>query len=154
MRNIEKMLYHGSAYTLLLLTVYYIFSSIVSENAAVSVTRFLLIALFGFIVAACELINAMTEIKAWLRRLIHYAVLLVAFSIIFISGGFIDFRGPETVVAVILVFSAFYFVLFTLIVLIRKSVSKADDKLEKISNEKSKKKASDKEKNKYKPRFK
>ncbi len=154
MRNIEKILFHGSAYTLLLLTIYYVFSSFNTPSPTVSLTRFLLIALFGFIIAAAEFVYSMTELKKWLRYLIHYAILLVAFCVIFLTGGFIENRGPATIFALIIIFTAFYFAILGLALLIRRSVKRADDKLDRTVEKREQKAKAKKEENQYKPRFK
>lgn len=154
MRNIEKILFHGSAYTFFLMIIYFIFASLNTESPTVSLTRFLLISLLGFIIAAAEFLYAMTELKGWLRRLIHYAVILIAFCLISVFGGFIESRGPQTVIALIIIYTAFYFAVFGVAVLIQKSLAKADDKMDKSIEKRAQKAKEAKEKNQYKPRFK
>lgn len=154
MRNIEKILFHGSAYTFFLTVIYFIFASMNTIGPTISLTRFLLISLFSFIIASAEFLYLMTELKGWLRRLIHYAVILIAFCLIFILGGFIENRGPETIVAMVIIYTAFYFAIFGITVLLRRSIAKADDKVDKGLEKRAAKAKIKKESNQYTPRFK
>lgn len=153
MKKIEKALFHGTAYSLLILALYYFFAAVTGNESTVQVNKFLLICLFGFITSTAEFIFSFRRFGNITKKFIHFAILLIAFCVIFISGGFIKNNGPATIFAVIIVFSLFYFAILLISVLLKRFLNKADKALDKAVSERNETKQS-KEKQAYQPRFK
>ena len=132
MRRIEKLLLFGCGYTVLLLTILYLFFNIVGfEQRSIGFGRFMLVLGFGMIISLAGTVFEMLQLKTVYRCLIHYALLLSAFSIIFIAGDFFNITGPASVFIAIVCFTLLYFVIWLLTDLIKRAVDVADNKIEK-----------------------
>ena len=141
MRKIEKFLLTGSGYAILILTLFYAFAAIGKfTSPAITFPQYLLILAFGYIIALAELMYNVLNLKKWLRGLVHYGVLLLAFCIIFIISGNIKAGRAPAIFAAIILFTMLYFALWGIIHLIRKTVKVADDRIDakqpKIKKEK------------------
>jgi len=133
MKKIEKFLCYGAGYTILIMTVYYLAAAIASpSDAKISIGRFFLILLFGFIVAGAGLVYRILTVKTWLKIFLHYAILLAAFLLIFVPMLSVKSNGPASVIAWALIFTALYALLSALVLFIRKAACKADKTLEAI----------------------
>ncbi len=159
MRRIEKMLYSGAGYTILIMTFFYIFAIAAElEGTSIGIGKFFLILAFGMIAAGAELVYELLSVKRIIRSVIHYAILLVAFCVIFIAGDFFNITGPASVFVAITLFTVIYLVFVGIVCLIRRSVQRADNALEgkikkRANNGKTMKKA-ERDKEEYTPRFK
>ena len=149
MRKIEKLLLTGCSYSILILILFYAFAAISKLTApAIAVPQFALILSFGFIIALAELMYNVLKLKKALKCLIHYAVLLVAFCLIFIISGNIASGKAAAIFVAIIVFTFLYFAIYFTVRLIRMTVSKADDYIDsKVPKKETKKQA-------YKPLYK
>lgn len=156
MQRIKKMLYSATAYTVLFVSFFYIFALAANlESTSISVGRFFLIFAFSIICSTAELIYELLSFKKWIRVLIHYAILLLAFCIIFISGDFFTLKGWASVFVATVLFTALYFVFAGTFYLIRKTVDKADTALDRRIEAREKAiKSKDKKQETYTPRFK
>ena len=133
MRRIEKALLTGCGYTILILTLFYAFSAISKlTSPAITFTRYLTILLFGFLIAFAELAYNAMNLKKWLRCLIHYGILLLAFCVIFIISGNIKSGRAPAIFAAVIIFTLFYFAILGLAYLIRKTVKISDDKIDRM----------------------
>ncbi len=131
MRKFEKFFLRGAGYTLLILSLYYLFAIIASPtNAFVSGGRFLLILVFGFITALAEFIYSIFTVKFWLKALLHYAILLATFILIFIPLLGIESNGPASVIAWVVIFSVLYALCCVAVHFIKKGINKVDDAIE------------------------
>lgn len=150
MRKIEKLFLTGCGYSLLILTLFYIFAAITKFiNPAITPGQFALIVLFGFIISLAELLYSILKLKKVLKCFIHYAVLFVAFLVIFIISGNIASAKASGIFVAIIVYTFMYFSIYLIVNLIRKTINAADDKLDaKLPKENKTKKAE------YKPLYK
>ena len=154
MRRFEKMLLCGTGYTVLILTMFYIFAAIVGfEDKSISIGRFFIVLAFGMIIALAELIYNLLTLKRVFKYLIHYALLLIAFIIVFMLGEFITVNGPASVFVGVTIFTALYFLIYGIVYLVRRTVGAADDRLDKHLNQKADSRKVD-SKPKYTPKFK
>lgn len=132
MRRINKLILTACGYAILMLTLFYAFASI-SQFVSKSIPpqKFALILFFGFIIALAEFMYEELKLKKIYKSLIHYAVLLVAFCVIFIVSGNISSSRPSAIFASIVIFTAAYFAILALVHFARKAINSADDKLDK-----------------------
>jgi len=150
MRKIEKLFLTGCGYSVLILTLFYVFAAITEfVNPAITPGQFVVIVLFGIIIALAEFLYSILKVKKVLKCFIHYAVLFVTFLVIFIiSGNIVSTKASGVFVAVI-VYTFMYFSIWLIVNLVRKTISAADDKLDaKLPKENKTKNA------KYKPLYK
>ena len=148
MKNIEKLLFHASAYTVAISVLFFLFAMITGlDDASVSFGRYLLIFGFGLLISASEFIFTLKKLHTALRYIIHYSVLCIGFFVIFLSvknsSGNSDFSAA-TVFAAVIIFSFVYALILLSVKLIKHLSGKS---------KKSKKDTSAKESN-YTPRFK
>ena len=149
MKKIEKLLLDACAYTVLISLLFLLFAQISGfTTATLSFWRFLLLTLFGAIIA---LANNIWSLKDWhymLRLFIHYIALLAAFIAVFVISGNIKADGGAAIFVAIVIYTFLYALFFTIVYFGKKSVNAVDKKLV------SKKKVTDKKEEKYSPRFK
>ncbi len=144
MKLIENFLKTTCAYTVAILAAFYIFA-ITCEfpETSISFGRFSLLLLFG---AAITLAGYLFRLKInkLVIILLHFSVLLFAFTIIFISSGILS--GGSNIFMSVILFAVLYFAVFAVVYFIKRGIGAADKKLDKRL---SKKNASN-----YTPRFK
>ena len=132
MKRLEKLFLKACAYAVLIVTLFFLFTLATSfTEAAIKIGTFMLILLFGLIIAAADLIFSIEKINKALRLLIHYAALLVTFIVIFVLSGNITAGGGGAVISAIFIFTVLYAVLFTVIFLVKRAVGTADKGLDK-----------------------
>ena len=149
MRKLEKLFLTGCGYAILILTLFYTFAAVTKFTAtAIAPAQFFLILLFGFIIALAELMYNLLNLKKVFRCLIHYAVLLVAFCVIFVISGNIAAGKASSVFVAVIIFTMLYFAIWFTVHLVRKTISAADDKLDRRLPKRKE------EKNTYKPLYK
>lgn len=153
MKRLERFCLRGCAYTVLLLSIFYLFAALSGTVGQFMPTgRFFLIMLFGFIISLAELIYEKINLKFFLRGLIHYAILLCCFFIVFVISGNLQIKGAGTVFAAFFLFTALYFAIYAIVHFSGKGIRKLDDKLDK--REKTEKNPQKNSKNSsYTPRF-
>ena len=139
MNPIAKFIYHSSLYTTAVTIAFFLFAKVLNVSGMhLTFGRYFLILSFGFILSASENIFSIKKISVYLRYLMHYAVLGVAFSIIFLNIRKTDetyIFGIETVIASLLVFTVFYITAVMLFVFLKKKFSKLDKKANNKTNE-------------------
>ena len=156
MKRFEKLLLSGTGYTVLILILFYIFAAFAEfENTSIGIGRFFVILGFGMIIGLADLIYGLLTLKTPYKLLIHYALLLTAFFVVFLLGEFITLNGAPSVFIAITIFTVMYFVLFGIVYLIRRTVSIADGKLEKkIAGKGARADKNQSKKPEYTPKFK
>ena len=152
MKKLESLLFHTTAYTVLILLMFYIFG-VASDftDAYISFPTFMTILGFGALISLASMIFSIKKIHMALRTLIHFVVLLIAFCVIFISAGNISSGGQGAIFIAIAIFTVFYLSIFAISFIIISTVRKADaniDKKIKAETQKLQKKK------KYKPLYK
>ena len=152
MKKIESLLFHSTAYTVLILLMFYLFG-VASDftDAYISFPTFMTILGFGVIISLAGMIFGIKKIHMALRTLIHYAVLLIAFCVIFISAGNISSGGQGAIFISVAIFTVFYFIIFAISLIIITAVRKADANIDRKIEAEAKKKQN---KKKYKPLYK
>ena len=129
MKRIQHLLLNACAYTVALLTVLYIFAELTDVKYGISFGRFILVFAFGAVIAVASLILNSKSISKPMGIVIHYAVLLLAFIILFVVIGNISTGGK--IFAAIIIFSFFYALVFISLALINRAVKTADKKFDK-----------------------
>ena len=153
MRRINKIFLTGCGYAVLILSLFYAFAAISKfVSQAIAPGQFILIVSFGFIISLAEFMYEELNLKKTLKCLIHYAVLLVAFCLIFIVSGNISAQKPSAIFVAIILYTILYFVVWAIVHYVRKAIDCADDKLDaKKKTLKTDKKINNK--GKYKPLY-
>ena len=137
MRKIERLLLTACGYSIFILTMFYVFAVLTNfTSPAIIPSQFALILLFGFIIALAEFLYNILKLKQALRCFIHYGILLLAFCIIFIISGNIASK-PSAVFVAVIIFTMLYFTTWGTVKLVRKTVTKADDYLDRKETSKS-----------------
>lgn len=132
MKKIENILLRGSAYTVLILVLFYLFAVLGQlVEPAITFPTFIIIVVFGFVISVCELVFCIKSLKTPIKVLIHYAVLLVAFCAIFIFSGNLDSKGPAAIFSAVVIFTFLYSLIFLIVYFARKGINAADKKIEK-----------------------
>ena len=151
MKRIEGFLKSSCAYTVVILAFFYAFAAANNFGGnGISFSRFALIFLFGAVIAAAEYIFLL-KINRVISVILHYGVLLFAFSMIFLASGVIGNAGSK-VFTVLVIFTLFYAFLFTAVYLVKRWLSKLDMELDEKRPAKAK--VVKKQKSEYQPKFK
>ena len=137
MRRINKLFLTGCGYAILILTLFYAFAAVSNfVSRSIAPGQFALILLFGFIISLAEFMYGELKVKKVFKCLIHYAVLLVAFYVIFVISGNISAQRPSAVFGAIVIFTALYFAIYATVSLVRRTIDRADNALDKKSETK------------------
>ena len=132
MRRINKLFLTGCGYAILILTLFYAFAAVSNfVSRSIAPGQFALILAFGFIISLAEFMYGELKMKQALKCLIHYAVLLVAFYVIFVISGNISVQRPAAVFGAIVIFTALYFAVYAIVSLVRRAINRADDALDR-----------------------
>lgn len=153
MRRINKIFLTGCGYTVLILTLFYLFAAISQfVSTAIAPGQFALILCFGLLISFAEFMYEELKLKRIYKCIIHYTVLLLAFCVIFIGSGNISAQRPAAVFVAIMLYTILYFVVWAIVHFARKAIDRADDKLDKRTKIKNAEKK-DKIKKEYKPLY-
>ena len=140
MRRINKLFLTGCGYAILILTLFYAFAAVSQfVSQAIAPGQFALILLFGFVISFAEFMYEELKVKKVFKCLIHYAVLLVAFYLIFVISGNISVQRPAAIFGAVVIFTVLYFTVYAIVHLVRRAINVADDKLDKRSENKNNK---------------
>ena len=132
MKTIENIILKACGYTLTILFLFYLAGTIADfTNPYIDFKTFLFISLFGILISLAGLLLKIEKIHVSLRVLIHYVVLFVAFTVIFIISGNISKNGSAAIFSSLIIFTFFYALIFTASLFVQKFIKKADDSLDK-----------------------
>lgn len=132
MKKIKNLLLGACGYTVLILALFYIFAAISKfTDARIGFSMFTIIFGFGCLISLAGMILGIEKIKKPFRILIHYSILLVSFSVIFIVSGNIASSGAAAIFSAVVIFTFFYALIFALTYLAIHAVSSADKHIDK-----------------------
>ena len=132
MKFIENLVMKACAYTVLILSLFYLFGTLSNFSAAyINFPTFLIVFAFGIVIAIAGLLLNLKKLKKWLRILLHYTLLLMTFCVVFIIRGNLSAGGSSTIFSAIIIFTALYFAIFGIVYLIKRTVKSADKTLDK-----------------------
>ncbi len=115
MRLIKKFLLNACLYTVLILTLFYLFALISDmSESVISISKYFTILAFGAIISASVLIFE-TKISAFYKYLINYGALLAAFCTLFLSSE----SGSNNVVARVFAAVVIFTIVYALVLLFR-----------------------------------
>ena len=141
MRRINKLFLTGCGYTVLILTLFYLYAAISGfVSPAIAPGQYALILISGLVISLAEFMYEQLNVKKTLKCIIHYGVLLVAFCLIFIISGKISMQRPAAIFVAIVLFTFMYFLLWTVVHFSRKAINRMDDKLDAKTKAKEEKK--------------
>jgi hypothetical protein len=142
MKKLESILLRACGYTVVTAILFF-FVAMMGEftKAAIDFTTFLLIFIFGIIISATDLVFDIPALRKVFKVIIHYAVLLVAFFVVFLLAGKLGNAGSSVIFSALIIFTFLYAVIFTIVFLIKRAVNKADKMLAKSEKKKKEKPA-------------
>lgn len=139
MKKIENLLLKACGYSLIILTLFFAVAALGNfTSAAIDFPTFLLIFVFGIIISTASMILYVQALKPIFRVMIHYAILLISFSVIFILAGKLGNGGASVIFSAIVIFTFLYAVIFAVTYLIRRAIKSADKALDKKNSSSSK----------------
>lgn len=135
MKIFKDFILKASAYTVLTLSLFYIYGGISSLNEnGIHWTRFLIIAGYSCLIAGVELLNSCLTIKHIFKVIVHYSILLIGFIIIFFTAGTSSFK-PSTLFIAVILFTVIYLAVSLIVLGIGKlNKNSKDDEPEKKNN--------------------
>ena len=143
MRRLHKLFLVGCGYTVLILTLFYIYAAVSKfVLPAIAPGQYILILVSGLTISLAEFMYEQLRLKKVLKCIIHYCVLLVAFCLIFIISGKISVQRPAAIFIAVVIYTLMYFIVLAIVHFARKGIGALDDKLEakdKAKKEKAKK---------------
>lgn len=114
MKKLYSMLLDASLYTVLATLFLCLFSALTDiKSATISVGQFLLVFAFCMIVRAAGEIHAGKSLSPISKRMLHYALVLVAFLVLALLTKKIALKGATIILSVVLF--TFVYILFVLI---------------------------------------
>ena len=153
MKKIESILLRGCGFTILILTLFYLFGVATSfVDPAIAFPTFLLILMFGFIISLSNMIFEVKALKLPFKILIHYAVLLVAFCAVFVYSGNLSAGGDAAIFTAVAIFTFLYALVFAISYFAARIVRAADKTLD--SGNKPQKNKDAEKPSTYQPRYK
>ena len=149
MKRLEKLLYHTCTFAVLISLLFLMFTLIGTGDKELSIGagRYFVILLFSLVIAISNMIFEIGALKFYVKLPIHFAVLFLAFFMIFANGSAFSVDSAADFMVVFLVFSFLYALFAGVAFLVIKSVKKLDKTLPSKEKQTSKKKD-------YTPRFK
>ena len=152
MKKIETILLKGCAYTVLILSIFYLFGLFGNyEMGYINLSTFLTILIFSFAISLCNNIFNIGKIHIALRTFIHYSVLLTIFEILFLFIGNNFSNSNNKLLSSILIFTVFYIILSVIVYIFRLITAKAEKVFENKKQKYVDKKST---KSQYKPLYK
>lgn len=149
MRRILHLIEIGSLYTVLITSLFMLFSALSGlSSPAITAGRFFIILGFGMLLSVAGLLFDVKNIPYFVKIILHYAVSLVAFILLFVVIGNLAARGIATIFAVSVFFTVLYFLLFFLLRLFSRLLAK-----ESAKNSNRARDAQEKAEEEYTPRF-
>ena len=130
MKKLENLILEACALSVLLTAVFFIFAwiGLPEITPAIQIGKYFLILLFSLLITAAKLLFSVKGLKKPLALLLHYAIALVAFSVIFFD--FSELNGMRIFVLIIC-FTLFYAAIFAIVIGIKKLLLRLDGKIEK-----------------------
>ena len=130
MKKIENLVLSACAFTVMILFLFYLFAVIGQfTEPTITFPTFLLIFGFSAIIAVTSMILRVERLKMFTRIAIHYASLLIAFTVVFLTSGNLASGGTPIVFSAVVVFTFLYGIIFTATYFICKGLRSADRKI-------------------------
>ena len=147
MKRVERFLLEACSLSVLIMGIFFICAKLSAPEItpALHFGRFFLILLFGFLIVAANFLFKVNRIHRFIAVLIHYAVILAAFMLIFVE---LDGITSTRVFIFIALFTVFYALFFGIVIGIKHLAAKLDGAIAKKVAKEAKPEA------KYQPRYK
>ncbi len=94
----------------------------------ISFPQYLLILLFSFLIAGAGLLLSLPRLHVALRILIHYAVILTGFIVIFAVAGNLNFDSSAKIFVAIVIFTFFYAIIMAVYISLLHTLGKLSKK--------------------------
>ncbi len=148
MKRLEKLLYHTCTLSVLISLLILIGNIIAGvKSPSIAASRYFVILLFSLIISITNMIFEIKSLKAYIKFPVHFAVLFLAFYVVFANGGAFKVDSAKDFMVVFIAFAFFYALITCIALLVMKSIKKIDKALPE-------KKKKEPEKKDYSPRFK
>ena len=153
MNRIKALLLSACAYTVLILTVFFMFASVGSgELALLSFRSFLILFLIGCIISLSKLIFLIEKPAYYFKVIIHFTVLLGSFMWLLHTIGYLASKAPSTYFVLIFAFAIIYAAVSVASHFVKKFSKRVGAKIDKKLGER--RASKDKKKSEYKPLYK
>lgn len=125
-----EILLGGTGYTTVIMILYYLIANLVigatgGDAVEVSGGRFMMILAFGMLISVANYFYGIMSLNTAIRIIVHYALTLVGFALVFIVGQSMEGHNPGAyVISRILIFTVFYIAFFGVVALIKHLVFK------------------------------
>lgn len=127
MKKIKSIVLNSTAYTVVILVLFYVYALIGNlTHPAITFGTFLIILLFGFVISLANMIFEIDRLHYVLKLLIHYAALLVAFIFVFIIAGKLSITGIASVFSAIIIFTILYGVIYAISCGVKSALTSVD----------------------------
>ena len=127
MEKIKSIILNSTAYTVVILLLFYIYALIGNlTHPAITFGTFLIILLFGFVISLANMIFKIEKLHYALRLLIHYTALLITFIVVFIIAGKLSLSGLASVFSAIVIFTFLYAVIYAISYGVKSAMSSVD----------------------------
>jgi len=158
LKTLERLVLEGCAFAILISLLFFAVGAIAgtSDTLSMPFTQYLVILLFGFVIAIVNSVFKVEKLHIAIRFAIHFITLLVAFLVVFANGA-IKLDSVADFFVALVVFAIFYLVIALIALLIKKTLGGLDGAIGKSKahkNSAKSEKMSKKEAKKYEPRFK
>lgn len=130
MKKLKEILLGGTGFATVIMILYYLIANLVigatgGDAVEVSGGRFMMILAFGMLISVANYFYSIMSLNIAVRVIIHYALTLVGFALVFIVGQSMEGHNPGAYVfSRIIIFTAFYFVFAGAVALIKHLIGK------------------------------
>lgn len=130
MKQLKEILLGGTGFASVIMILYYLIANLVigatgGDAVEVSGGRFMMILAFGMLISVANYLYGIMSLNTAIRIIIHYALTLVGFALVFIVGQSMEGHNPGAYVfSRILIFTVFYFVFVGAAALVKHLVGK------------------------------
>ena len=127
MEKIKSIILSSTAYTVVIILLFYIYALIGNlTHPAITFGTFLIILLFGFVISLANMIFKIEKLHYAIKLLIHYAALLISFIFVFIIAGKLSISGIASVFSAIVIFTFLYAVIYAISYGVKSALNSVD----------------------------
>lgn len=126
MTHVLKIIRNAALYAVLITALFLLFAAVTGyETPAITAGRYFLILAFSAVLSVSELLFSAKNMAYIVKIVLHFAISLTAFLVLFLFIGGMIPRGATTIFAITLLFTAIYFFLLALLLLARRAFKRA-----------------------------
>ena len=152
MKKLKNILLLACTYTVILITVFFLFIAVDSGiKSAITFGSFLAIFLIGCLISLSNLILGINGLSYPIKIILHFSSLLASLFTLLFTTGFLTGKTPSSYIVLIFAYALIYAVVWIICYFIRKGKTSFSKRTKKVDAKSKEKKA---EKSEYKPLYK